>query len=151
MKDLLSKECCCYKVHTFLRSSAYPCSIDNPFYVLPPLPTHPHFYNEILMPPFFNLSKISVPPYVWQKNVVPKGISKFLKFFDSWWMFLIFKSVSCFLLSFGTLFCSILFSLWMTRFLSNCDLQFFLKCSSESIQSLTSSYIAKVINCASPV
>ena len=45
MKDLLSKERCCYKVHTFLRSSAYPCSIDNPFYVLP----HPHPHPP---PPF---------------------------------------------------------------------------------------------------
>ena len=50
MKDLLSKECCCYKVHTFLRSSAYPCSIDNPFYVLPPLPPPPFLQGNLDAP-----------------------------------------------------------------------------------------------------
>ena len=43
MKDFLSKEYHCYKIHTLLmKSTAYPSSIENPLYGLP------HFYKEIL-------------------------------------------------------------------------------------------------------
>ena len=51
MKDLLSKEYYCYKVHTSLtKSSAYPTSID----------THHFFKKENLGPPFCDFSKISI-------------------------------------------------------------------------------------------
>ena len=47
MKDLLSKEHYCYKIHTVLmKSIAYPPSIDNPLYGLPP-----NFYKKILYRP----------------------------------------------------------------------------------------------------
>ena len=46
MKDLLSKEQYCYKIHTlFTKSSASPLSIDNPLCELPP------FLRENLDPP----------------------------------------------------------------------------------------------------
>ena len=44
MKDLLSKEHHCYKIHT-LKSSAFPSSIENP-----PIWTTLHFSKKILIP-----------------------------------------------------------------------------------------------------
>ena len=47
MKGLLTKKHYCYKVHTSLMtSSAYPPSVDNPLYGLPPPP--PPFLQEKL-------------------------------------------------------------------------------------------------------
>ena len=40
MKDLLTKKHYCYKIHTSLMTgSAYPPSVDNPLYELPPPPS----------------------------------------------------------------------------------------------------------------
>ena len=64
MKDLLSKEHCCYKIHIFfIKISAFPLH-------LPPTPPPPpstymdyhHFYKKILIPPFYDFSKIPPPP-----------------------------------------------------------------------------------------
>ena len=53
MKDLLSKEHYCLKIHTLLmKSSAPPPSIDNPPYMDDP----PPFLQENLDPPFYNFS-----------------------------------------------------------------------------------------------
>ena len=46
MKDMLSKEHYCYKIHTSLMESSAPPSIDSPLYGLIPPP--PHFYKKIL-------------------------------------------------------------------------------------------------------
>ena len=58
MKDFLSKEHYCYRIHTLsMKNSAHPPpSIDNPRYGLPP----PPFLEENLDPPFYDFSK---PPY----------------------------------------------------------------------------------------
>ena len=56
MKDLLSKEHCCYKINTLMKSSAYPPSIDNP-----PLWATPLFLQENLDLSFYDFSKISTP------------------------------------------------------------------------------------------
>ena len=46
MKDLLSKDDYCYKIHTLTKSSGYPPFIDNPPY---------------MDPSFYGFSKISTP------------------------------------------------------------------------------------------
>ena len=59
MEDLLSKEHCCYKIHTLsMKSSVYPSppSIDNPV-----LWATSNFYKKILISPFFGFSKIPTP------------------------------------------------------------------------------------------
>ena len=58
MKDFLSNERYCYKIHTLLKkSSAYSLS----FYRQAPYMKYraPHFYKEILI--FYDFSKISPP------------------------------------------------------------------------------------------
>lgn len=52
MKDLLSKEHCCYKTH--VKSNAYlpPPSIDNPLYM-----DYPPFLKENLEPTFYDFQK----------------------------------------------------------------------------------------------
>ena len=57
MKNLLSKEHYCYNtIYTLLmKSSAYPLSIDNPLYGLPP------FLQENLDPHFYDFSEIPTP------------------------------------------------------------------------------------------
>ena len=60
MKNLLSKEHYCYKIHTLLmKSSAYPHpSIDNPLYELP----RPSILQENPKPPSMFLSKFQPLP-----------------------------------------------------------------------------------------
>ena len=82
MKDLLTKKHYCCKVRTSLmKSSAYPLSLDNSLYGLPP-PTPPphthththtytHFYKKNLIPSFYDFSKI--PPL----RTVDKGGSHY--------------------------------------------------------------------------
>ena len=58
MKELLSKEHHCYKIHTLLmKSSAYL----PPFYRQPAIWTTPPFLKENLDPPFHDFSKIQSP------------------------------------------------------------------------------------------
>ena len=55
MEDLLSKEHYCYKIHgSLMTSSAYPPSVDNPLYGLPPPPPPPP-------PPAFLQEKLDFP------------------------------------------------------------------------------------------
>ena len=57
MKDLMSKDHYCYKIHTLLmNSSASPPSIDNPIYM-----DYPRFYKKIFAL-FYDFSK--VPPSI---------------------------------------------------------------------------------------
>ena len=51
MKDILSNEQYCYKIHTLLMKSVLTPSpfIDNPLYGIPRTPLPPHFYKEILI------------------------------------------------------------------------------------------------------
>ena len=56
MKNLLSKEHNCYKIHTLLmKSSAYPLSMDNP-----PIWANPHFYKKSLIPHSYDFSEILI-------------------------------------------------------------------------------------------
>ena len=59
MKDFLSKEHYCYKIHApLIESSALS------FYRQPPSMAFPTFVKENLVPlPFYNFSKISLPPF----------------------------------------------------------------------------------------
>ena len=51
MKDLLSKEHYCYKIHVLLMTNtAYPSYIRHLLYGLPPPSPPPNFYNKILCP-----------------------------------------------------------------------------------------------------
>ena len=68
MKDLLSKNHYCYKIHTSLtKSSAYPppFSIDNPpMWIIPA----PHYYKKILStpsPPSLNFQKSQLTYKQW--------------------------------------------------------------------------------------
>ena len=58
MKDLLSQEHYCFKIHTLLmKSSAYPYppTLDNTTYIYG-LPSY--FYEKVFIPPFYDFSKI---------------------------------------------------------------------------------------------
>ena len=66
MKDLLSTEHYCYKIHTLLmKSNAYLL-----FYRQSPYMGYPPFSQENLDPPFFDLSKIPSPYMVrWMRDI----------------------------------------------------------------------------------
>ena len=59
MKDLLSKEHYCYKIHTLIKSSAHPHPLANH-----PIRTLLHFYKKILIFPSMIFQK-SQPPYTY--------------------------------------------------------------------------------------
>ena len=62
MKDLLSKEHYCYKIHTLLiKSSASPFFYRQPSYIEYP---NLHFYKEILISFFYDFSKLSTPLWI---------------------------------------------------------------------------------------